>query len=465
MVKAKKTQVTQEVAGESGMVQGNSINLPVPVSASTPVASGKKQPEQGEVEEYSADMGNLNSRLAAIVDRNNGIQSENQRLRDQLATVQDNHKAELDKVKTLYDTELAEARRLLDLEAARKVEQDLELKNAKLEVKELREKTAQHLSNEQVSKDLAEQLQAQLDAARADNQTLKRKMQSAKTDKDELTMQLTSAKSDLDKAKKEAEQNDLRRMNLENELQSLKEQFEMTRRVHAQEMSSQKELMSATMSRSMEEQSLLQNATMSKALDDIRQEHEEQLEKSQGEISKRFEKQLKDAEKKMGRGKDLLDEKRKECSTLKAKADQAATQLARTEQELSRVRDQLRSAEADAASLRSQADWNMDELKQQNEELKKKTNALENKLFEGKEKYGTLLKEVETYRSLLEVEENRLNITPSPVQSKKRTRSRVGTLGSSETSSPPKKARVDPQVEDVGNEALNGDADASCAIM
>ena len=82
-------------------------------------------------------------------------------------------------------------------------------------------------------------------------------------------MQLTSAKSDLDKAKKEAEQNDLRRMNMENELQSLKEQFEMTRRVHAQEMSSQKELMSATMSRSMEEQSILQNATMSKALDEL----------------------------------------------------------------------------------------------------------------------------------------------------------------------------------------------------
>ena len=108
---------------------------------------------------------------------------------------------------------------------------------------------------------------------------------------------------------------------------------------------------------------------------------------------------MKDAEKKMGRGKDLLDEKRKECSTLKAKADQAATQLARTEQELSRVRDQLRSAEADAASLRSQADWNMDELKQQNEELKKKTNALENKLFEGKEKYGTLLKVTSTFGS------------------------------------------------------------------
>ena len=106
-----------------------------------------------------------------------------------------------------------------------------------------------------------------------------------------------------------------------------------------------------------------------------------------------------DAQKKLDRGKNLLDEKRKECSTLKAKADQAAAQLGRTEAELSRARDQLRSAEADVASLRSQADWNMDELKQQNEDLKNKSNALESKLFEGKEKYGTLLKVSDSFWS------------------------------------------------------------------
>ena len=99
-----------------------------------------------------------------------------------------------------------------------------------------------------------------------------------------------------------------------------------------------------------------------------------------------------DAQKKMDRGKNLLDEKRKECSTLKAKADQAATQLARTEAELSRARDQLRSAEADAASLRSQADWNMNELKQQNDELKEKNSALQKEVIDGNEKYGTQLK-------------------------------------------------------------------------
>ena len=80
---------------------------------------------------------------------------------------QNNHKEELDKVKNHYETELAEARRLL-------VEQDLELKNMRLEMEKLREKASQHATNEQMAKDLAEQLQAQVD---------------------ELTMQLTSAKS------------------------------------------------------------------------------------------------------------------------------------------------------------------------------------------------------------------------------------------------------------------------------
>merc|ERR1712150_28140 len=138
---------------------------------------------------------------------------------------------------------------------------------------------------------------------------------------------------------------------------------------------------------------------------------------------------------------------------------------ARTERELAKAKDELRTAEAEVASQRATASWNMDDLKAQNVEMKSKLAEMDETLNTGKEKYSTLLKEVETYRSLLEVEENRLNITPSPVQTKKRTRSRVGTFGGSETSSPPKKARVEPQVEDVGGDSNGGDADASCAIM
>merc|ERR1719293_582450 len=52
------------------------------------------------------------------------------------------------------------------------------------------------------------------------------------------------------------------------------------------------------------------------------------------------------------------------------------------------------------------ADATIDELQVENSDLKKKQADLEHTILSGKEKYSCLLKEVQTYRSLLEVEEN-----------------------------------------------------------
>ena len=92
-------------------------------------------------------MGHLNTRLATIVDRNNGIQSENQRLREKMSSINDAHQEELVRIKEMYERELGEARRLLDNEANRKVQQEMELKNIKLEMKELKEMNQKHVLN------------------------------------------------------------------------------------------------------------------------------------------------------------------------------------------------------------------------------------------------------------------------------------------------------------------------------
>ena len=57
-----------------------------------------------------------------------------------------------------------------------------------------------------------------------------------KSVKDELTMQLTSARSDADEASKEKEKAVLQKHQLENQLQSLREEFDMAKRVHEQEL-------------------------------------------------------------------------------------------------------------------------------------------------------------------------------------------------------------------------------------
>merc|ERR1719277_979183 len=411
---------------------------------------------------FEQDMGNLNSRLATIVDRNNGIQAENARLREQLESIQRTHATELEKVKDMYESELGEARRLLDIESNKKVESDLELKNARLEMKELKEKAKKHEFRAKAAEDMAEKKQVELDNAKAEVITMRRQHQNLQTAKDELTLQLTNAKSDLDKSKKNAERIDVQRLQLANDLQSAKEMLEMAQRVHKQEMDAQKELSARALTNSVHEQSLAQNATMSRAIEDIKMEHENQLSVIKNKEQERYKKKLADMQRKLDKNGELLAQKRQEGSSLKAKADQATMQLERVEKELARARDDLRAAEAEKASQKATADWNIEDLQKVNVELKTKADKLEHNLESGKEKYSSLLKEVETYRSLLEVEENRLNITPSPVQTKKRSRSRVGTMSEI---SPTKKARIEAQVEDVGNDAEPTDGDASCAIM
>ena len=51
-----------------------------PVAASTPQQGGEKA--KGPNAEFEADMGELNSRLATIVDRNSGILNENKHLKE-----------------------------------------------------------------------------------------------------------------------------------------------------------------------------------------------------------------------------------------------------------------------------------------------------------------------------------------------------------------------------------------------
>merc|ERR1711892_1411164 len=230
----------EQQSGDSGALSQSTF-LPTPALSSTPAKGADAVNEKAGDKGFDADIGHLNSRLATIVDRNNGIQSENQRLREKLGSVQDAHGEELERVKTMYEKEIGEARRLLDLESNRKVGQELELKNIRLELKELQEEKQTHVLNEKT-------------------------------------------------AKKDAETIDIKRLQLENDIQSIQEQMAMNKKVYDQEMSSQKEVNHRALSQSMQEQSMVANATMSRAIEDIRQEHEDQLEKMQGEYEKKYQK-------------------------------------------------------------------------------------------------------------------------------------------------------------------------------
>ena len=71
------------------------------------------------------------------------------------------------------------------------------------------------------------------------------------------------------------------------------------------------------------------------------------------------------------------------------------------------MRNRINDLEADVVSQKSMADDKMKEMAEEAKEWQEKYESSEQLIKTGTDKYNSLKKEVETYRSLLEVEETR----------------------------------------------------------
>ena len=78
-------------------------------------------------------LSNLNDRLAAYIDKVRYLENENSRLSVQIRASEETVTREVGNIKTLYESELAEARKLLDDTAREKTKLQLEATKYKTE--------------------------------------------------------------------------------------------------------------------------------------------------------------------------------------------------------------------------------------------------------------------------------------------------------------------------------------------
>ncbi|KAG0436210.1 hypothetical protein HPB47_018078, partial [Ixodes persulcatus] len=88
------------------------------------------------------ELAHLNDRLAAYIDRVRHLESENSKLTKQIETSQETRTREVASVKNLYDRELADARRTVDLTANEKAKLQLDAKKWQAEAETLQAKLA-----------------------------------------------------------------------------------------------------------------------------------------------------------------------------------------------------------------------------------------------------------------------------------------------------------------------------------
>jgi len=473
--------------GSSGDMIQSPISLPAPLSGSTPVQ--RKKAKKGEKKPASSTkrtnkmadempgtpvtgeseaplLVDLNSRFANIVSRNASVVEERNRLNDQLNQQEENHKDELAKIKAFYEQEVQEGIKLLNNASndAFKLRQDLE--NANEKKNEAARKYEEKNLSERTARQLAEELQKEVDDMRAEQTQLRRKHQDLDAQKMSLNAQLTEARSDADKFRKQLDEEKIKLNQKNNELQSLHEKFETALTVKNVEVEEARKNQSTMLQQSLNMKNSHEE-TMSIAIENIRDEHEAEVKRLKKKFQADNKRALDNLEKKLKNSQDALLAKRDEAAKNRALMEQATSGKAKLEQDLARLKATNMSLEADLASKDSLAKEEICDLKAKLADADEKNIKLEKTFKEKKETYLSMQKECMTYRQLLEVEEARLNITPSPIR---RKRARADTRLSDCNTPVQKKSRSaentlqEVDVSEIGA-TENARPDASCFIM
>uniref|UniRef100_A0A3P8VJS0 Lamin L3 n=1 Tax=Cynoglossus semilaevis TaxID=244447 RepID=A0A3P8VJS0_CYNSE len=383
-------------------VQSVSVHTHGPTRTRPRTESQTRTERNGE-RETKDELRQLNDRLANYIQRVQELESERASVLLQLEEKDDSKSREMGNVRRLYEEELADVRKSLDGVAA---DWARLFSSSHVIVHFL----CRHQKKES---DLAntvsqwKRVEASLTAKDAECSKLLSDNRRLQDDVADLQGQLEN--SVLSDAKNQLGSEILRRVDMENQVQTLREQLELQRNISEQEIL---EIRSRHNSRLVEVDSGRRREFESKlaqSIQQLRQEHESQMQQYKEEIEKTFSSKLENAQQAALEKSDVMLSTRDELESTKVRVEAISLQLQQCQKddrakELERTRDREREL------------WQQ-KMNQKEQELLK----TRSQMFSQLEDYENLLDvklaldmEINAYRKMLEVEEQRLQLSPSP---------------------------------------------------
>ncbi|XP_052888452.1 lamin Dm0 [Anopheles moucheti] len=294
-------------------------STPVPVTASTPVqqsgsaamgASGTQHhsgsrpssplsPTRHSRLQEKATLQYLNDRLAAYMDRMRMLEQENSRLTMEVRTSQDTSTREVSNIKSMYEHELSDARKLLDETSREKARMEIDGKRILEENEELKKRLDRKMKEAAEAERNLRAQEARANELANKYHTLVTDHKKAKDDQKELEKELAKLKKQLEALRKNLEDETLTRVELENTVQTLREELTFKDQVHLQEISETKTRRQVEISEIDGVLSEQYEAKLQQALQDLRSQYDDQLRMNREEISDLYEARLRDLEQQM----------------------------------------------------------------------------------------------------------------------------------------------------------------------
>lgn len=356
---------------------------------------------------------NLNDRLAAYIDRVRYLEQENSRLNVQVRTTQETVTREVDNVKSLYDSELSEARKLLDETAKEKAKLQLNANKYKTEADDWQAKFHKRDRDAKLAEKKRLEAQSELGDMEAKLKDAENSRLSAEGEAARLQGEVNNLNHQLAALKKQLEEETLLRVDTENRVQSLKEELAFKSNLHEREMNETRTRVTTTYDESDAVDAADYESKLADALQAMRQEQEEQLRLVREEVEDLYERKVNDLQGALDRSMNVGTSSREEYLITKRKMDEYSS-------EVQKLKAQNVLLEARVKDLENQLDHESDMHEQQMRQKDAEIHELRQLLNENVQEYADLLdiklkldNEIEAYRKLLEGEETRLNLSGS----------------------------------------------------